>query len=57
MNSLQQQIQEILSSGKISPKQEQEIEKLLWRTPLDGSTFLTLKQLEQELALNNLSFE
>lgn len=57
MNNLQQQIQEILVSGKISSEQEKRLEKLLWRTPLNRATFLTLKRLEHELSLGNLSFE
>ncbi|NJN72417.1 MAG: hypothetical protein HC799_06160 [Limnothrix sp. RL_2_0] len=43
-------VQEIYSSGQISPSQQQELEQLLWLLPKNDSTIAkTLNDLEEDI--------
>ncbi|WP_171971708.1 hypothetical protein [[Limnothrix rosea] IAM M-220] len=57
MNELLQKIQRVLDSGQMSSEEEQQIDRLLWRTPMTKQSLSALKDLEYALVRGELSFK
>jgi|NOAtaT_7_FD_contig_21_9815359_length_392_multi_6_in_0_out_0_1 hypothetical protein len=55
MNDLLVTVEKVLSSGEITPEQEEHIGHLLWKTPLNQSTFKALSRLEESLSCGKVS--
>ena len=57
MNDLLDKIKRVLDSGHITPEEEQQIEQLLWQTPLTKPLLSALQDLEYALERGRLSFK
>lgn len=54
-NNLVNAIQQILMTGELTPEEEQQIETLLWKTPVTNTTFTALSRLEQGLTTGKVA--
>lgn len=55
MNRLVDTIQKVLATGQITDQQSDQINQLLWKTPMDQPVLKALSRLEQGLATGKVA--